>query len=108
MSTNETAGVEVDLAAIEATLEKMSPDQLAAEVLKIRTQQKFQAKKNQGSAGHKAYQKKQQEKKRLMIAKAKELGLYDKVNEQAEAAANAKFEEFLNTETIPETEETTA
>ena len=64
---------------------------LAAEVLKVRTQQKFQQKKMQGSDSHKKYQKIIQEKRKLMLAAVKAAGLYDQINEQAEAAAEAKI-----------------
>lgn len=96
--------IEIDLSAVEAEIEKLSPEQLAAEVLKLRTQQKVQQKRNQGSDKHKAYQKQIQEKRKLMIAKAKELGIFDKINEDAEAAAEAKVKAEAEASTPVETE----
>jgi len=93
--SKETAPVEVDLASINAEIDKMSQEDLAKALLGFRTQQKTQQKKMQGSEAHKAYQKKNQEKRKIMIAKAKELGIYDSINEQAEAAAKAKYEAWL-------------
>jgi len=91
----DPAGIEIDIDKINAEIGTMSEADLASALLKVRTQQKTQQKKMQGSEAHKAYQKKQQEKRKLMIAKAKELGIYDSINEQAEAAAKAKYETWL-------------
>lgn len=86
--------VEIDLAAIEKEIGGMSPEKLQAELLKIRTQQKFQQKKMQGTDSHKGYQKKVQERRKLLIQLAKDRGVYDSINEQAEQAAKQKFDEF--------------
>jgi hypothetical protein len=86
------ADVQIDLAAISAEVEKMDKDSIAAELLKLRTRQKVQQKKNQGSETQKKYQAKQREKQKLLKAKAMELGLWDNINEQAEAAAEKAME----------------
>lgn len=99
-----TAPIEIDVAAIEAELANLSQEDLAKELLKIKTQQKFQQKKQQGKGSQKAYMKKQQERRKLIIQLAKEKGIFDTVNEQAEAAASAKFNEFLEAQTEPEGE----
>lgn len=86
MSANETK-FEIDTAAIEAELAGLSEEQLAAEVLKVRTKQKVQQKRMQGSESHKKYQAKAQAKRKLLIQLAKDRGIYDSINEQAEARA---------------------
>ena len=95
MSTNTT---EIDIAAIEAELAGMSEEELAAEVLKVRTKQKIQQKKMQGSASHKAYQMKAQAKRKAIIALAKSKGIFDAINAQAEKDAEAKLLEAAGNE----------
>jgi len=89
MSANDpTPNVaEIDLAAIEAELSGLTDEQLAAELLKVRVRQKVQQKKQKDKGGQALYMKKQAEKRKLLVALAKKKGLYDKVNEQAEAQA---------------------
>lgn len=106
MADETNPGIEIDLAAIEAELDQLSPEQLAAELLKVRTRQKTQQKKMQGSPSHKAYQKKAQEKRKLLIAKAKALGIYDTVNEQAEEAAKIAYSKLQEADAETETDET--
>lgn len=99
-----TENPEIDFSAIQAEVDNLSDEQLAAEVLKVRVRQKVQQKKMQGSASHKNYQQKANAKRKALIALAKSRGLYDGINE----AAEAKAVEFLATqsevEAEPETE----
>lgn len=91
---------EIDLSEIQNEVAGLSQDQLMAEVLKTRVRQKKQQKKQQGTGAQKAYQLKQREKFKLMKAEAIRLGLWDKINEEAEAKADAE----LADETAPEEE----
>jgi hypothetical protein len=100
----QTAAPEIDLGAIQNEVAGLSQEQLMAEVLKTRVRQKVQQKKQQGSGAQKAYQLKQREKFKLMKAQAIKLGIWDKINEEAEAQAEAK----LGEEETPEDEEVTA
>lgn len=95
---------EVDLNQISAEIAGLSQEQLMAEVLKTRVRQKVQQKKQQGSGAQKSYQLKQREKFKLMKAQAIKLGIWDKINEEAEAQAEAKL---ADEETV-EDEEVTA
>jgi hypothetical protein len=90
--TNDAVTVpEIDLDAIQNEVSGLSQDELMAEVLKTRVRQKKQQKKQQGSGAQKSYQLKQREKFKLMKAKAIELGLWDKINEEAEAKAQEEL-----------------
>jgi hypothetical protein len=90
MSSNANTP-EIDLSAINSEISAMSPEALQAEVLKLRVRQKKQQKKQQGAGSQKAYQKKQQAKFKLMKEQAIKLGLWDKLNEQAEAEAERQL-----------------
>jgi hypothetical protein len=87
---------EIDLGAIQDEISKLSKDDLASELLKARVRQKKQQKKQQGSGAQKAYQMKQRERMKLLKAEAIKLGLWDKINEDAET----KAEEELAAETV--------
>lgn len=102
-STNE-GGVDIDLAKIEAELAAYTPEQLQEELLKIRTRQKVQQKKMQGSASHKSYQQKAQAKRKALVALAKQKGIYDAVNEEAERRANEILSKEAEEEVGAETE----
>jgi hypothetical protein len=93
------------LASVNAEVGGLSEEKMKEELLKIRTRQKVQQKKNQGSDKQKAYQLKQRERTKALIAKAKELGIYDQINEEADEAAEAKLAEDTEAE---ETETATA
>jgi hypothetical protein len=86
-------GPQVDLKAVTAEVSKLSKDQLKEEVLKMRVRQKVQQKKHQGSPKQKEYQARQREKNKLLVAKAKELGIYDAINDEAEELAESKLAE---------------
>jgi preprotein translocase subunit SecF len=89
------------LASVNAELNNMDPEKMKEELLKLRTRQKVQQKKNYGSEKQKAYQLKQRERNKALIAKAKELGIYDEINDAAEEAAEQKLaEEKADAETV--------
>lgn len=82
---------EIDLSAIQDEISKLSPEQLQEQLLKARVRQKKQQKKQQGSGAQKQYQLKQRERMKLLKAEAQRLGLWDKINEQAEAQAESEL-----------------
>lgn len=88
-STPETPNI--DLNAISSEVAGLSKEQLEAEVLKLRVRQKKQQKKQQGSGAQKAYQLKQRAKFNAMKAKAIELGIWDKINDEAEKQAETEL-----------------
>lgn len=83
----------VNLEDIMKDINGLSEEQLKEQLLKVRVRAKVQQKKHQGSAQQKAYQAKQREKNKLLVAKAKELGIYNDINEQAEKLAEEKLAE---------------
>lgn len=99
MGTNPT--ITVDLDAVKKEVGALTEDQVREQLLKIRTRAKVQQKKYQGGEGQKKYQMKAREKARLLKERAMELGLWDKVNEEAEANAEKLLE--AEAENEPET-----
>jgi hypothetical protein len=69
----------------------MTPEQRNAELLKTRVRQKKQQKRQQDSGAQKAYQAKQRERFKAMKALAIARGEWDKINEDAEAKAEAEY-----------------
>jgi hypothetical protein len=86
---------EINLAEIQKeaaqAVQGMTREQLEAEVLKLSVRKKKQQKKQQGSGAQKSYQLKQRERFKLMKEEAIKLGIWDKINEQAEAQAEAEL-----------------
>jgi hypothetical protein len=81
------------LAAVNAEVGSMSPDKLKEELLKIRTRQKVQQKKNYGSGNQKSYQAKQRAKFAALKEAAIKAGLWDDINAAADKAAEEKLAE---------------
>lgn len=98
MSTNAPVP-EINLDDIQKEISGLSQEQLMAEVLKTRVRQKKQQKKQQGSGAQKAYQLKQREKFKLMKAEAIKLGIWDKINDEAEKQAEAQLADETDVET---------
>jgi hypothetical protein len=82
---------QIDVTAIRAEVDKMDETSVRQQLLEIRTRQKTQQKKNAASGKQKEYQLKQREKNKLLAQRARELGIYDSINEQAEQLAEAKL-----------------
>lgn len=95
MAGNDTT---IDLKALEAEVGKMSKEDLEKAVLDLRVREKKQQKKMQGSETQKRYQERQKAIRKLLKEQAKKLGIYDRINEQAETLA----EQQLAAETEPE------
>jgi len=87
------ANIEIDVDAIKSEVSALSKEQLEEQVLKLRTRQKIQQKRNYGSDKQKEYQLKQREKRSLLIARAKELGIFDEIDRKANEAAEEKLAE---------------
>ena len=103
----QTNTPQIDMAAIQAEVEKLANSgQLEAEYLKLRTRQKTQQKKQQGSGAMKAYQQKKKLIEKLIREKIAAAGKADELDAAAEEAAKAKHEEWLASQ--PEEEEATA
>jgi hypothetical protein len=92
--------VAINIAEISAEIDKLSSTDLKAELLGIRVRQKVQQKKNYNPEKMKSYQQKQREKQKLMKERAlkapasdpsKYTNLWEEINAQAEAEAEAKI-----------------
>lgn len=89
MSTsNESPTPQIDLAALEAEINSLSPEEIQKQLIDLRTKQKVNQAKHQGSAAQKLYMKKRAEMFKLMAVKAKQLGLYDGIQAEAKKAAD--------------------
>lgn len=92
---SDTNTPQIDLAALEAEIAALSPEEIAKQLVDLRTKQKVNQAKHQGSAAQKLYMKKKSEQNKLMAAKAKAAprtdgkpgSLYDQIMEQAKANA---------------------
>jgi hypothetical protein len=81
----------------------MDPTALQADLLKFRVRQKKQQKKQQGTGAQKQYQLKQRAKYKAMKEAAIKLGLWDKINEDAETKAEAELAGEVDVDTEEET-----
>lgn len=94
----------IDMAALQKEVDGLDANALKEQLLKIRVRQKKQQAKMQGSASQKAYQQRQKELRKLLKAKAQQLGIYDEINDQAAKLA----EQEMTAEGSEHDEETTA
>lgn len=94
---------DIDLSAVAAEVEKLTPEQIKEKLLTVRVRQKVQQKKQQGKGSQKAYQAKQIAFRKALKDQAIKLGLYDEINKEADA----KAEEIYAAE-VPDTDEETA
>lgn len=87
---NVSTGINLD--ELQAELGKMSPDELMAELIELKSRQKLATKKYSGNPETaKRYRDKQAALKKLMEQKAKELGIADKIEAEAKKIAEEKF-----------------
>lgn len=88
----------IDLGALAAQVstevDKMSPEDVRKQLLDMKVRQKTSQKKQYNSDSAKKAAAKQREKAKALQARAKALGIYDDVNEKAEAEAQTKFEQW--------------
>jgi hypothetical protein len=90
MATNLNA-VELDLAALQAEIEKLTPEEIAQQVLAVRTQQRVNQKKHQNAGAQRVYMAKRNARIKLMTELLKKNGAYEGILAQANAAAEAKL-----------------
>jgi hypothetical protein len=83
-----TPTINIDLAALEAEIQQLSPEEIQKQLVDLRTKQRVNQSKHQGSLAQKTYMKKRAELNKLMAAKAKELGIYDGILATAKANAD--------------------
>jgi hypothetical protein len=91
MATTPNATPEINLDDINKELAAMSPEEKQAELLKFRVRQKKQQKKQQGSGAQKKYQLQQRARMKALKEEAIRLGIWDKINEQAEDQAEKEL-----------------
>lgn len=85
------ADVTIDISAFEAELANMSEEDLRKSLLDIKVKQKIATKKYYNPEAAKAQRQKAAERMRALVAKAKELGIYDSINEEAGKLADEKL-----------------
>jgi hypothetical protein len=96
----------IDLGALQADIAKLSPEEIREQLLALRTRQKVQQKKYHNTEAATAYRKKRAEFNKLLAAKAKQLGIYDKIKADADAKATEIIAgEQADTQDAVETEE---
>src|SRR5260370_34009370 len=84
---------ELDLTAIEASIAALTPEEIKKQLTDIRTRQKVNQKKYQNVETQKAYRQKAAAMNKLLVAKAKELGLYDEITAEAKRRADEQLAE---------------
>jgi hypothetical protein len=94
-------GVNIDVAAIQAEIGKLTPEEIKDALLSITVRQKVQQKKHYDADRSKAYNAKRRERNKLLVAAAKELGLYEGIKAEANALADQKLaEDEADSETV--------
>ena len=85
--------IQIDLEALRSEIGALSDDALKEALLSLRVREKYTQKKNYGSANAKKYAAKQREKSKLLKALAREKGIYDAIDLEADARAEEKLAE---------------
>ncbi len=85
------SNIEIDLNAILADIQKMTPEQMAEEVLKYKTAQKVATAKYSNPENAKKYRMNKAEKLKAMQAKLAEMGLLEGINAKATEQAKARL-----------------
>jgi len=92
---DEAVATKPDLDAVAKEVAALTDDEVRAQVLKIRTRQKLQQKRQSAKGGQKAYMVKAAAKRNALKERAIQLGIYDEVNKEADAAAEKEYEDEL-------------
>ena len=104
--------MEIDLNALQAQVSeeigKMSADDVRKQLLDLRVREKTTQKKQYGSDAAKKSAAKQREKARALKARAKALGIYDDIDNEAETKAQEKFETWQAEQPQTDSEEVEA
>lgn len=85
--------VQIDLDKLRSEIGALSDEALKEQLLSLRVREKYTQKKNYGSASSKVYAARQREKTKLLKALAREKGIYDAIDAQAEIKAEEKLAE---------------
>jgi len=100
--------VTIDLSALENEIAALSPEQVAEQLLKVRTKQRIQQKKYQNTDAAKSYRAKRAATLKAMATKAKATPAtkpgYNNLYEQIVDEANAAADESLGVSEAEETE----
>jgi hypothetical protein len=96
---------EIDLSAVAAEVEALTPEQIKEKLTTIRVRQKVQQKKQAAKGGNKAYQQKQNALRKALKDQAIKLGLYDAINEEADKKAEEEYAASVAAEEPDEDEE---
>ena len=88
-----------DVTLLPAGEGQPSDEQLKEALLKLRVRQKTQQKKNYGSPKQKAYQLRQREKQKMLLALAREKGILEEIDAKADELAEANIAEERAAET---------
>lgn len=98
--------VTIDFAALEAELAKMSPEELKAQLIDLKTKQKIATKKYYNPEAAAKQRKIREAKNKAMVELAKKLGLFEAIDAEATKRATAKLAaEAAESEGAPEVEE---
>ena len=105
MAEDTQAVPSIDMAAINAEIEKLSPSELVTQLTAVRVRQKVQQKKQYAKGTMKVYQQRQIAKRRAMkeaalATPATEKGfanLWEQINANADAQAEREFEASVET-----------
>lgn len=104
-TSNATPQINFD--EIRAKVSQMTPEERAKKLEEFRTRQLFQQKKQQAKGGQALYNKRRNEEYKIMKALAEQDGSLADIEARAKAAAETKFDAFLDEELdkAPATEE---
>lgn len=83
--------VQIDLEKLKQEIGGLSDDALKEQLLSLRVREKYTQKKNYGSASAKMYAARAREKAKLLKALAREKGIYEAIDAEAEAKAEEKL-----------------
>lgn len=81
----------IDLEKIKKEIEGLSDEDLRKSLLTLRVREKKTQKKSYGSASAKAYQARAREKRKLLLAFAREKGILSEIDEQANELAEEEL-----------------
>lgn len=86
-----TSGINIDLAALEAEVGQISEQELREQLLNLRVKQRVQQKKYQNTEAAQKYRKERAEKNKLLMQRAKQLGIYDQIKDEADKRADQQL-----------------
>lgn len=93
-----TSTPQINFDEIKAKVTAMSPEERAKKLQEFRTRQLFQQKKQAAKGGQAAYNKRRNEEYKLMKQLAEADGSLAAIESAAKAAAESKFDEYIDGE----------